>query len=122
MTPPGAVVDLARERRIRGLVDDLRGLLAADPGLEARTRAMLSGKLPCPDLEAPMPSDTVNDAAINLRLPSTLLGRVEALRSALVERDPMLRAVGNVTQAAIIRLALDCGLTALEAKYLPGQD
>lgn len=119
MTDRHAVVDLARERRVRGLVDDLRGMLAADPHLDARTRAMLSGTLPCPALEATMPRDSVNDASVNLRLPTAVLRRVEALQTALVEQDPMLRAVGNVTQAAVLRLALVWGLDALEAKYPP---
>ena len=66
-----------------------------------------------------MPRDSVNDASVNLRLPTAVLRRVEALQTALVEQDPMLRAVGNVTQAAVLRLALVWGLDALEAKYPP---
>ncbi len=122
MKDAAPVVDLARERRIRAAVDDLRAMLDADPDLAARTQAMLGGDLACPDLEDPMPRDLVNDAAVNLRLPATMLDRVEALRLALVERDPMMRAVGNVTQAAVLRLALDRGLASLAAEFLPGED
>jgi len=111
----GRVVDLARERRIRRHLAKLRGLLDADPGLDERTRAMLAGEIPCPDLEEPM----AHDAAVNLRLPQALLDRAEALVPAL-EADVKLQA-SRVTRAVVIRLALARGLEALEAEYRTGQ-
>ena len=111
MSGGGRTVDLARERRIRRHLARLRGLLEADPGLEARTRGMLAGEIPCPDLEDPM----AHDAAVNLRLPQALLDRAEALVPAL-EADPKLQA-SRVTRAVVIRLALAKGLEALEEEY-----
>ena len=116
MSGGGRVIDLDRERRIRRHLAKLRGLLDADPGLEARTRAMLAGDVPCPDLEGPM----AHDAVVNLRLPRALLDRAEALVPAL-EADVKLQA-SRVTRAVVIRLALAKGLEALEEEYRTGED
>jgi len=56
-----------------------------------------------------------NDRHVNLRLPSALMERIEALRP-LVAMDPKLQAA-RVTNAVVIRLALIHGLDALEKEY-----
>jgi DNA-binding XRE family transcriptional regulator len=110
-----AVLDLARERRIRSIVGDLRSLLDSDPPLAARTAALLAGELTCPALEDPMP----NDRAINLRLPGALLDRVAELVPVL-QQHPLLAAT-RVTQSVVIRLALDQGLERLEKDFGGGR-
>ncbi len=115
----GPPVDLARERRIRAALDELRALLDADPALAERTRAMLAGELPCPDLEE---KETMpNDAAINLRVPKDVLSRADALMPALAQ-DPMLQAAGRgVSRSVVLRLAVLRGLDSLEAEYGGGK-
>ena len=101
----------------------MRTVLEGDAELARRTFAMLAGDLECPDLEDTMPRDLVNDASVNLRLPSAMLERVEVLRAVLLERNATLMAVGSVTQAVVLRLALAHGIAALEAEYgdAPGE-
>ena len=113
---PATVVDLARERRIRARVDELGELLSGRPDLAERTRAMLAGELPCPDLDNLEEPMGTNDAAVNLRLPSTALDRAEAMVEALAA-DPMLRAAGRgVSRSTVLRLAVLRGLDSLEAE------
>lgn len=109
-------VDLARERRIRGTLDELRALLTDNPDLAVRTDAMLAGELCCPELLG------VNMAATDrhptsLRLHPDMLERADLLRS-LMEEDPEYKAIGRgVSRALVLRVAVLRGLEALEKKY-----
>lgn len=47
----GALLDLARERRIGAAVREIRDLVDGDLDRQARTAAMLGGALPVPDLD-----------------------------------------------------------------------
>ena len=55
-----------------------------------------------------------DDPGTQVRLPDELLDRAEALRAAVRATLPELRAVGAVSRATVIRLALLRGLDALE--------
>jgi len=58
-----------------------------------------------------------NDAAVNLRLPSSALARAEALVDDLAA-DSMLRASARgVTRSVVLRLAVLRGLDSLEAEH-----
>ena len=107
MTAPGlapAPVDLARERRVRRRLDRLAALLNSNPGLAARTRAALAGRLPWE--ERTMPRN------VNLRMSDAMLARLARLRR-VVRLDGALRR----SQSAVVRLAVARGLDALEAEY-----
>jgi hypothetical protein len=53
---------------------------------------------------------------INVRLQADLVKRVGALRLKLA-KDSKLAAVGRVTTATVVKLAIAHGLDALEAQY-----
>lgn len=54
-------IDLDRARRIEGIFDRLRDRLSKSPRLANRTKAMLEGDLPCPDLEKEDHDRSTND-------------------------------------------------------------
>lgn len=56
------------------------------------------------------------DVLTSIRLPSAMVERVDRLLPAL-NRDPALTALGPVTRAAALRLAIVDGLSRLESKY-----
>jgi len=56
-----------------------------------------------------------NDATITIRCPTSYLDRADALAADLETTRPDLAAVGKLTRAAVLRLALAEGLAALEA-------
>ena len=111
------VVNLARERRVRATVAELRGLLDSDPGLAERTSAMLGGALPCPDLEvSPMADDRVS---LTIRVPDSYLDRSDALLDKLDKLyrgpDPLgLWDSVRMSRSLVLRVALDRGLADLE--------
>ena len=118
MTEP---IDLARERRIRALDERMRAAVAGRPALAWRTAeylatgtddAPLSGAV---EAKRMSPVETVS---LMFRLPRDLTDRAQALVES-VERDPKLSAVGRVTRAAVLRLAMAEGLTVLERRYSP---
>ena len=55
------------------------------------------------------------DATITLRLPRSLRQRAQRLRKRMGQSP--LAAVGQVTESAVLKLALARGLDALEAEY-----
>ena len=61
-----------------------------------------------------------DDVTITIRCPRDVKERIDALVPVLGARDE-LRAIGKVTQAATIRLALLRGVEALEAEDRPGK-
>jgi len=61
-----------------------------------------------------------NDATITIRCPAAFLDRADALATKLETTRPDLAAVGKLTRAAVLRLALSEGLTALEASKRKG--
>jgi DNA-binding XRE family transcriptional regulator len=106
------VVDLDRERRVRGTLDDLVDLLKSNERLSDRWDDLVVGHLTSPDLEDPiMP----NDATITLRLPVDDLDRADEL-VPLLEQVPHLRAA-RVSRSLVLRLALYEGLAVLEKQY-----
>lgn len=114
-TRKGAPVDLARERRIRSALGELAALVdsgAVDP---ERTRAYVAGELPG------APVSDADDVPTSLRLPRALVARLDAL-AARLGADPTLAAAfgGRVSRSAVLRAALDRGVSALEADARPG--
>lgn len=115
-------IDLAR---VRAAEDRLAARLAANPALAERTAAMLTGELPCPDLEnevRPMQTEALRNA--NVRLSDDALARAVALVPKVAVRSE-LAAAGRVTRSDVLRLAVLRGLEAIEAEYagqpaLPG--
>lgn len=119
MTRRAPAADLARERSLRALDARMAALLdAGGPDLAGRTRAMLAGELDAPGMEGrKMAGPLFHDTAVNLRLPSALLARAEALAPSLAD-DPLLAAAGRgAGRATVLRLALARGLDALEAEF-----
>jgi len=112
-------VDLARERRIRSTVAELRALLDSDPDLADRADAMLDGALPCPDLEvSPMADDRVS---LTIRVPDSYLDRADAVLDKLDNLykgpDPLgLWDSVRMSRSLVLRVALDRGLADLEAE------
>jgi len=97
--------DLARERRIRENLAELRRLLAEDPTRAGRFYAWL----------AEQEGDEMNEKAITLRLPADLLEQADAL-------VPTIQAHGDfqavrVTRSTVIRLAMMRGIAALTEEF-----
>ncbi|MCZ7649606.1 MAG: ribbon-helix-helix domain-containing protein [Planctomycetota bacterium] len=116
-------VDLARARAAE---ERLAELLTEKPHLAERTAAMLAGDLPCPDLddEEEAPPMRRSQTPVNVRLPDTMLARLDAL-APLVGTAAELAMVDKVTRSDVLRLAVLKGLEQLEAEYaghpaLPG--
>lgn len=109
---PGAPADLARERRIRAGLEELRALLDGGEVDRGRTLAALAGTLEAPGMTPDVPT--------SLRLPADLSARVDALAERLAA-DPRLAAAvgGRVSRSAVLRLALERGIAALEADTAP---
>jgi hypothetical protein len=103
--------DLPRERRIRAAFATLKQALEGNPALARRTRAVLAGRLPAPDLEGPTMS---NDEQVAIRLSTALLSRSEKLAQRLAT-DPSHSAY-RVSRSAVLRMALVRGLEVLEAE------
>ena len=95
---------LARERRIRAKLAELRALLDAGAVDPERTRAFLAGELGA----APMASDDA-DVATSIRLPRELLARADAI----AERRAA-RLGERASRSAVLRLALERGIGVLE--------
>jgi len=118
MTPTDAgVVDLARERRIRSNMAELRAVLAADAELDVRTRTTLAGDLPCPAMEVvPMDDERVS---LTLRVPKAYLTRANDVLAKLDKLyhgpDPLgLWNSVRMSRSLVIRAALARGLESLE--------
>lgn len=116
-------VDLARARAAE---ERLAARVAANPALAERTAAMLAGDLPCPDLddEQEAPPMRRSQTPVNVRLPDTMLARLDAL-APQVGAAAELATVVTVTRSDVLRLAVLKGLEQLEAEYaghpaLPG--
>ncbi|MBN1773174.1 MAG: hypothetical protein JXB32_18045 [Deltaproteobacteria bacterium] len=91
-------------------LDRIGGVVQSSPGLAARTRAMLAGDLPCPDLEAEPMGRMLH---VPMRIPERMVARADAL-IPLLEGDPRLELSGAVVRAKVLRLALAVGLAQLE--------
>ena len=105
------VVDLAQERRIRDLTEDLRQKLMDSPELARRTDAMLRGQLPAPDLEEEM---APNDVQFSVRVPEDLVKRLDKMEARMA-KDPEWAAF-RVSRQAVLRAALMRGLDVMEAE------
>lgn len=99
-TATEAPADLARERRVRGALAELRALLDTGEVDPERTRAMLAGELEA----APVDAD---DVPTSIRAPRALLERAEALAASLPTRP---------SRSAVLRMALERGMAELEAE------
>lgn len=99
-SPP--VVDLARERRVRDHLGELRNLLNADPDLAARAQHWM---------EEQMGKGTL----ISVRLPEELLEELNAAVGAM-QQDPRFRSF-TVTRTQAIIEALYLGLPELHRRY-----
>ena len=106
-------VDLGRVRR--GL-QKIERTLREHPEVAERTGRMLAGELACHDLEDEMSMDLVP-----IRLPAGVVARADALIEPMAA-DPKLAALGTVTKAVVLRVALVRGLEALEAEYQAAGD
>lgn len=104
--------DLDRERRLRALDARAVALLADNPELAARLRALLAE----PDSEAPVTTKKKETAPTPLRLTPELLARAEALVPVL-SNVPSVASFGRVTRSTVLRLALYMGLEDLEKAY-----
>jgi len=122
MKRPAPLVDLVRKRQLKTHLAEVKRLMAGNPALAARTQQMLSGELPCPDLEEPM-KKTDKPVAVKVgvkpvmaRLPGELVGRATALLPRLAG-TPAMAAAGRPTTTAVIRVALSLGLAELERQH-----
>jgi len=97
--------DLARERRIRQNLAELRRLLAEDPTRAGRFHAWL----------AELEGDEMNESTITLRLPTELLEQADALVST-IQGYQDFQAV-RVTRSTVIRLALMRGIEVLAGEF-----
>jgi hypothetical protein len=80
---------------------------------------VLQGALACPTLE----SDAVAQAekiGTSMRIPADLLKRADRL-VPLLAAVPTVAAMGQVTRAKVLGLALAHGLAVLEAEYAKGK-
>lgn len=112
------VVDLARERRIRAALNEVRSLTSLNVD---RYRGALAGSLPIArpgsdTLEALVPDTASRPPAA--RLPADLLQRADDLVPLLAAR-PDLAGYGRVSRSAVVRIALARGLDALAAELAP---
>jgi len=103
-------VDLARERRIRENLAELRRILDENPERAARLAAWLAEE---------ETEEMKNEEAITLRLPAELLEQADAL-------VPIIGATGDfqamrVSRSTVIRLALIRGVAALRDEFGEGE-
>ncbi|MBN2359671.1 MAG: hypothetical protein JXR83_09465 [Deltaproteobacteria bacterium] len=105
--------DLARERRIRARLDDLRRSLRAHPDGDERLVQLLHGTLACPDLEDP--AMVGNEKQTAIRMPEDLLVRIDALVEKMGDA-PEFTAY-SPTRSAVMRIALTRGVKSLEEEY-----
>jgi len=96
--------------RTRAGLDRIGDVVQGRPELAERTRRMLAGDLPCPDLETDGMGQMVY---VPLRLPEDLVARADALAPRL-QRDPRIVAAGRSGRSTVMRLALALGIDALE--------
>ena len=68
------VIDLAKERRIQALINNIAAKCESNPALAARTKTMLHGELPTM-IEQPNP--------LSIRLPAPLIARLDELTAKI---------------------------------------
>jgi hypothetical protein len=103
-------VDLARARAAE---ERLAERLRQRPELAERAATFLAGDPSIGTMERLM-TEPLEEPA-HLRLPRDVHRRAEALAQLLAE-DPELRAVGRMSKAAVLRLAVVHGLEVLEQR------
>jgi hypothetical protein len=103
-------LDIARARAAE---ERLAARLRQHPDLAARTAQFLAGDPPVPMMETLMSEPF--EQPTHLRLPRDVHARAEALVPQLAE-DPELRALGRMSKAAVLRLAVLHGLEVLEQR------
>ena len=107
-------VDLARVQAALARLDALVTSGEVDAG---RTAAWLSGDLD----EGPSPMTTRDDIPTSLRVPRSLLDRADALCAPMADYPPLMAITGprGVSRSAVLRLAVELGISALEAGEKP---
>lgn len=104
--------DLERQRRINQSTAKLKKMLSDNPRLAERTKAMLAGDLPCPDLEnQPM----VKEKQLSMRIDPELIERADNILPHMAN-DPKLKAF-SISRSTVLRTALSLGLDRLEGQY-----
>lgn len=105
---------MSRERTVPERLDALAERLRLSPSLAARTLDAVHGRIPAPDLtEGTAMAAADERKGTSLRIPQGLLDRADALVGRLAG-DPLVAALGQVTRAKVLVLALAKGLEALE--------
>ncbi len=102
----GVIVDLPKERRIRGLMDELRNHLAQHPEIADRTVDLLNGDLPM---------GKKRDGQLVIRVTDDLLQKLDEM-VPIVERMPEVANLGRVSRSSVVRMALMEGLRVMEAR------
>lgn len=100
-----SVIDLARERRIQNILNNLAAQCESNPALAARTHAMLNGELPAMS-EQPNP--------LSIRLPAPLINRLDELTAKLNASPRALERRFKRTDT--LREALVRGIKVIEAE------
>jgi hypothetical protein len=106
-------VDLARARAAE---ERLAERLRRRPELATRTAEFLAGNLSAETLETLMPEPL--EKPTQLRLPREALERAETL-IPLLAKHPEFRALGRLSKATVLRLAVLHGLEVLEQRARP---
>jgi len=98
-------VDLARERRIRGNLAELRRLLEGNPRRAERVSVWL----------AEQEAEEMSEKPTTLRLPQDLLDQADRLARVIGSTGDF--ATVRVTRSSVIRLALLRGFDALREEF-----
>lgn len=98
------LVDLAKERRINGLIGRLNTKMGVNPDFDQRTWAMLNGELPI--VRQPLPT--------SMRLPAPLIERLDRLAEQM-NSDPQRSLERRFKRSDALREALIRGISELEA-------
>jgi predicted DNA-binding protein len=98
------LVDLAKERRINGLIGRLNAKMGVNPDFDQRTWAMLNGELPM--VRQPLPT--------SLRLPEPLIERLDRLAEQM-NADPQRGLERRHKRSDALREALIRGISELES-------
>jgi predicted DNA-binding protein len=98
------LVDLAKERRINGLIGRLNAKMGVNPDFDQRTWAMLNGEIPM--ARQPLPT--------SLRLPEPLIERLDRLAERM-NADPQRGLERRHKRSDALREAVIRGLSELES-------
>lgn len=108
-----AVLDMARIQAAEARIAEVLNL---HPEIRQRTAAWLASEPTTEEMEVLIVGDEEkpNMQTLGIRIDQTTIDRADALQS-FVATKPELRAMGRVSRASILRLAMLRGLEVLEA-------